>query len=73
MKRFTAVLCFLLLLAAASFALGEISVVLDPENPRVGDYVEVKVIPDRENPQEVSYMLLSAARGFRFLQNSFSW
>ena len=58
MKRIAAVLCFLLLLAAGSFALGEMSVVLDPADPRVGDYVEVTVTPGRENPQEVSYMLL---------------
>ena len=57
MKRFLAVLCFLLLLTAVSAALGETSVTVTPENPRVGDYVEVIVTPDRENPESVSYAL----------------
>ena len=57
MKRFWAVLCFLLLLTAVSAALGEASVTVEPECPRVGDYVEVTVTPDRENPDSVSYAL----------------
>ena len=58
MKRLLAVLFFLLLLGAASAALGEPSVTVDPENPRVGDYVEVTVIPGRENRRR-------PAEGFR--------
>ena len=57
MKRFLAVLCFLLLWAAVSAALGEAAVTVTPENPRVGDYVEVIVTPDRESPESVSYAL----------------
>ena len=57
MKRLWAVLCFLLLLTAVSAALGEASVTVEPECPRVGDYVEVTVTPDRENPDSVSYAL----------------
>ena len=57
MKRFLAVLCCLLLLAAVSAALGEASVTVEPERPRAGDYVEVTVTPDRENPDSVSYAL----------------
>ena len=57
MKRLLAVLFYLLLLAAASAALGEPSVTVDPENPRVGDYVEVTVIPGREDPESVAYSL----------------
>ena len=58
MKRFLAVLCFLLLLTAVSAALGEASITFSPETPRAGDYVEVTVTPDRENPECVSYTLL---------------
>ena len=57
MKRFLAVLCFLLLWAAVTAALGEAAVTVTPENPRVGDYVEVIVTPDRESPESVSYAL----------------
>ena len=57
MKRWIAVLGFLLLLLAVSSALGEVSVSVNPENPRVGDYVNVIVTPDRENPESVSYAL----------------
>ena len=57
MKRFLAVLCFLLLLTAASAALGEISVAFGPEHPRAGDYVEVTVTPAREEPDSVAYAL----------------
>ena len=57
MKRWIAVMGFLLLLLAVSSALGEVSVSVNPENPRVGDYVNVIVTPDRENPESVSYAL----------------
>ena len=57
MKRILAVLCFLLLLAAVSAALGEPAVSVTPENPRVGDYVEIIVTPDRENPESAAYAL----------------
>ena len=58
MKRFLAFLFFILLLTAVSAALGETSVAVSPENPRVGDYVEVIVTPGRDNPESVSYTLL---------------
>ncbi len=57
MKQILAALCLLLLLTVIPAALGEPSVTVDPENPRVGDYVEVTVAPDRENPESVSYAL----------------
>ena len=57
MKRLLAVFWFFLLLAAAPVALGETSVTVAPESPRAGDYVEVTVSPDRENPDSVSYAL----------------
>ena len=57
MKRILAVLVFLLLLAAVPAVLGETAVSISPENPRVGDYVEVIVAPGRENPESVSYAL----------------
>ena len=57
MKRMLSVLLFLLLLAAVSAALGEPAVTVTPENPRVGDYVEILVTPDRENPESVAYAL----------------
>ena len=57
MKRLLTVLCFLLLWAAASAAAAEVSVSLTPENPRVGDYVDVRVTADRDNPQDVAYAL----------------
>ena len=57
MKRWIAVLGFLLLSLAISSALGEVSVSVSPENPRVGDYVEVIVEPDRESPESVTYSL----------------
>ncbi len=58
MKRLTALFCFLLLAFACSAALGEVRVSVTPENPRVGDYVDVTVVPDRENYQEITYELL---------------
>ena len=58
MKRILTALFFLLLLTAVSAALGETAVSISPENPRVGDYVEVVVTPGRENPESVSYTLL---------------
>ena len=58
MKRFLALLCLILLAAACSAALGELAVSFSPENPRMGDYVDVTVVPGRENPQDVTYSLL---------------
>ena len=57
MKRFLILLFFILLAAAWSAAAGEVAVSFSPENPRVGDYVDVTVVPDRENPQDVTYAL----------------
>ena len=57
MKKGLAVFCFLLWILAVSATSGEASVTLDPASPRIGDYVEVTVRPDRENPREVSYAL----------------
>ena len=57
MKKGLAVFCFLLWILAVSAVSGEASVTLDPASPRIGDYVEVTVRPDRENPREVSYAL----------------
>ena len=58
MKRLLALLCFVLLAAACSAALADVSVSVSPEQPRVGDYVDVTVTPDRADPQEIRYELL---------------
>ena len=47
MKKGLAVFCFLLWILAVSATSGEASVTLDPASPRIGDYVEVTVRPDR--------------------------
>ena len=57
MKRITAVLVFLLLIAALSAATGEASVTFSPAEPRVGDYVDVVVVPERENPKSISWQM----------------
>lgn len=58
MKRLLALLCFLLLACACAAAAAEISVVLNPEKPRVGDYVDVTVTPERADPQDIAWELL---------------
>ena len=58
MKRLLTLLVFCLVLAACSFALAEVKITCTPENPRVGDYVDVTVVPDRENYQEIAWELL---------------
>ena len=54
-------ICLLLGLLAfcllSSAALGEALVTWTPESPRIGDYVDVVVRPERENPQSVTYRL----------------
>ena len=57
MKRFLGCVCFLLILGAVSLAAAEISLSFTPEAPRVGDYVDVTVKTDRENPQSVAWAL----------------
>ena len=57
MKRLLALVCFFLLLAAVSAALAETSVTFTPEQPRVGDYVDVTVAPGGQDPQSVAYAL----------------
>ena len=58
MKRWMALLCLILLLGVCSVALGEAGVQFTPENPRVGDYVDVTVTPGREDPQEITWTLM---------------
>ena len=58
MKRLLAILCFLLLGAACSAALADVAVSISPERPRVGDYVDVTAVPERAEPQEISWELL---------------
>ena len=58
MKRLWMLLVFLVLLAACSAAAAEVKITYTPENPRVGDYVDVTVTPDRENYQEIAWELL---------------
>ena len=57
MKRLLVLLCFLLLAAGCSAAAAETVAAFSPENPRVGDYVDVAVTPGREDPQEISWEL----------------
>ena len=48
------------LLAAAllpAFSSAEPAIAFQPENPRMGDYVDVTVVPDREGAQSVSWSL----------------
>ncbi len=58
MKRLTVFLFLLFLSLAGSAALGETAVTLVPETPRAGDYVDVTVVPGRENPESITYALL---------------
>ena len=57
MKRILTIVCFVLMLAAVSAALADADVTFTPEHPRVGDYVDVVVTPDREDPKDVAYAL----------------
>ena len=57
MKRIAAVLVFLLLLAALGAAAGEVTVSVSPENPRVGDYVDVTVTPEREGWKSITWAM----------------
>ena len=47
----------LLLVLAGSSALADASLTFTPENPRVGDYVDITVVPDREGAHGVRYEL----------------
>ena len=58
MKRLWMLLVFLVLLAACSAAAAEVKIICTPENPRVGDYVDVTVVPDRDGYQEITWELL---------------
>jgi len=58
MKRLLFLLCLLLLLSACSAALADPAVSFSPEQPRVGDYVDVTVTPSRADPEEIIYELL---------------
>jgi len=58
MKRLWMLLVFLAFLAACSAAVAEVKVTFVPENPRVGDYVDVTVSPDRDGYQEIAWELL---------------
>ena len=51
------ILVLLLLLLTAASALADPSLTFAPENPRVGDYVDVTVTPDREGAVAVRYSL----------------
>ena len=52
-------LLFALLAAAMlpAFSSAEPAITFQPENPRLGDYVDVTVVPDREGAQSVSWSL----------------
>ena len=58
MKRLLALLCLVLLWATGSAALAEITITVAPEQPRVGDYVDVTVTPERADPREIRWELL---------------
>ena len=57
MKRLLLICLLGLLLLAASPVLGEVTVSCTPENPRMGDYVDVTVTTDLENVKGVLYQL----------------
>ena len=60
MNRFGKTLLFLAVLTAAllcSYAGAEATLTFSPENPKVGEYVDVTVAPGREGVQEVQYQL----------------
>lgn len=56
-KKICLLLGLLILCLLYSAAIGEARVTWTPESPRVGDYVDIIVRPDRENPQSVTYRL----------------
>ena len=58
MKRLWMLLVLLVLLTACSAAAAEMKITCTPENPRVGDYVDVTVVPDRDGYQEITWELL---------------
>ena len=58
MKRLWMLLVLLVLLTACSAAAAEVKITCTPENPRVGDYVDVTVVPDRDGYQEITWELL---------------
>ena len=58
MRKTVGILFSLLLLALlCASASAEVKITFTPENPRVGDYVDVTVIPDRKDAQGVRYTL----------------
>ncbi len=57
MKKIILLLFGALLCLPAVFALSETSVTWEPEDPRMGDYIDVIVSPARENPLSVTYRL----------------
>ena len=63
-KFWKTVLCLavLLLALAGSSALADASLTFTPENPRVGDYVDVTVVPGREGAHGVRYELSTPDR-----------
>ena len=58
MKRLWMLLVLLVLLTACSAAAAEMKITCTPENPRVGDYVDVTVVPDRDDYSEIIWELL---------------
>ncbi len=58
MKRLWMLLVLLVLLTACSAAAAEMKITCTPENPRVGDYVDVTVVPDRDDYREITWELL---------------
>ena len=57
MKRIAAILFFLLLLAGVSAASGEVIISYSPEQPRMGDYVDVTVTPEREGWKSITWSM----------------
>ena len=60
MRKTVGILVTLLLLVLlCASASAEVKITFTPENPRVGDYVDVTVMPDREGAQGVRYTLVT--------------
>ena len=57
MKKTAFILLLAVLLLCGASALGASQVIWTPEAPRSGDYVDVVVVPERENPLSVTYRL----------------
>ena len=57
MKKTAFILLLAVLLLCGASALGASQVIWTPEAPRSGDYVDVVVVPERENPLNVTYRL----------------